>query len=276
MPHQPNILIFDSGVGGLTVGRELLQKRQNCQLFFAADNAAFPYGVKSDDFLTDRLLSQMEQLIPQTSADIVVIACNTASTLALDTLRTRFDTTFVGVVPAIKPAVSISQTGTIALLATPATVKRYYTQQLIQEYAPNNHVILFGSHALVEIAEKWLSENKLDEHALGCETQKLLNSPKAEHIDTVVLACTHFPLLKSALQERLTFSLKREVRLVDSGEAIARRVESLLIRNQKFEAAVPESETQHHQNKPEVALIFSAPVDEKRINRYRDYLRHPA
>ncbi|PCK07819.1 MAG: glutamate racemase [Alteromonadaceae bacterium] len=275
MPRQPNILIFDSGVGGLTIGRELLQKRQNCQLFFAADNAAFPYGVKSDEFLAERLLSQMEQLIPQTNADIVVIACNTASTLVLDALRKRFDAIFVGVVPAIKPAVAISKTGTIALLATPATIKRSYTQQLIQKHAPNSQVILFGSHTLVEIAETWLSENKLNDQALNYEVHNLLSHPNAEHIDTAVLACTHFPLLKKAFHEALSSSLKREVNLVDSGEAIARRVESLLIRDQNIEAAIPETKAQPSQNEGEVTLIFSAPIEGKWINRYKDYLRRP-
>lgn len=221
MTQPPHVLIFDSGVGGLSVAREVLTAFPHCQLTYASDNAAFPYGSKSPEWLISRVETVIEALLRVNKPDIVVIACNTASTLTLPHLRNRFSTPFVGVVPAIKPAAHISRTKTVGILATPATVSRPYTQQLIADHASDCRVSLHGSTELVYQAERKLFGQMVDKAKIEDELGCLLESPNAAQLDTIVLACTHFPLLKNELQQA---ALPRNFQWVDSGEAIARRV----------------------------------------------------
>lgn len=218
------ILIFDSGVGGLSVAREIQQRLPLNPLVYASDNAFFPYGTKGEAELIDRVDLVINELLLHYPADILVIACNTASTLTLPHLRSKLSVPIVGVVPAIKPAALMSKTGVIGLLATPATVARPYTHELIREYATNCQVIPLGSSELVQIAEQKLRGEVINADAIGRIAQELMRADQAEEMDVLVLACTHFPLLKDELTQHLPAQLK----LIDSGAAIARRVEFLL------------------------------------------------
>ncbi len=227
MSSKPKILIFDSGAGGLSIATEILLQIPNTSLIYAADKGYFPYGLKNDQALTERIVSQVEKLYESHHPDLVVIACNTASTLALDTLRAEFPCPFVGVVPAIKPASKLTQTGVIGVLATEATVKRQYTQDLIQDFAADHDVHLHGSDALVNEAEKKVLGQALDLNVIFNELDQLFERSSDGLIDTVVLACTHFPLLKDEFAQ-WSKANDRDMTWVDSGRAIANRVVSQL------------------------------------------------
>ncbi len=222
--NTPTVLVFDSGAGGVSICTKIMALRNYCAIVYAADNAYFPYGELSTSALRQRVITFMGELIDQYSPSIAVIACNTASTALLADLRGTFDIPFVGVVPAIKPAATATQTGTIAILATSATVTRDYTRDLINEFAPNKTVILHSAQPLVSAAEQLIQNNQCPDSAIQGTLSELFAKPGAEHIDTIVLACTHFPLLREAIQALLPASIT----LLDSGDAIARRVDSLL------------------------------------------------
>ncbi len=219
---SPRILVFDSGVGGLSVLAEIRRRLPACELIYASDNAAFPYGLKSEAELVARVDAVLHALLETHPADIIVVACNTASTLTLPHIRSHFSQPIVGVVPAIKPAAARSRSRVIGLLATPATVARPYTQALIDEHAGDCRVIRVGSSDLVRMAEARLRGQPPAPDALA-DILAPFTAPDAEGLDTLVLACTHFPLLRAALEPLLP-----GVDLIDSGEAIARRVEYLL------------------------------------------------
>ncbi|MGF1806073.1 MULTISPECIES: glutamate racemase [Aliivibrio] len=212
-----HILIFDSGVGGLSVYKEIQQQLPSEKYIYAFDNAAFPYGELTESVLIERTTHIIAQLCSLFPIDIVVIACNTASTIVLPTLREKLSIPVVGVVPAIKPAALVSKK--IGLLATPATVKRSYTYDLIKSFAPISDVQLLGSTRLVEMAEEKMIGKNVDLK----ELEEIL-LPWKETVDTIVLGCTHFPFLKSEIKK----VLNNNVLLIDSGEAIARRVTQLL------------------------------------------------
>ena len=220
--HPTKILVFDSGVGGLSILRDIQKHRPDCQLFYGSDNAAFPYGTKTEDELVERVDHILHQLQQHTQVDIIVVACNTASTVALPRIRERFDLPIIGVVPAIKPAAIISQSKVIGLLATPGTIKRAYTEQLIQRFASDCKIIRIGSSELVHLAEKKLRGASVQaEHLRPIIAPFIDDENQHTHkIDTVVLACTHFPFLQEELQQLLP----NINYWVNSGEAIARRV----------------------------------------------------
>lgn len=215
-----SVLFFDSGVGGLSVLAEVRQLCPQLELRYLMDDAEFPYGLKPDDTLQQRVVQVCQQAVTAFSPDLLVIACNTASTLALPQLRQQINIPIVGVVPAIKPAAELAKGGHIGLLATPATVDRLYIQDLIQDFAEHCNVDRFGSSQLVQWAEDYLLDGKplsqLKDHL-----QPWFNDyPAMSH---VVLGCTHFPLLKQQLSQHWP-----HISWIDSGEAIARRVASLL------------------------------------------------
>jgi glutamate racemase len=186
------------------------------------DNKYLPYGELETGFLTRRITYILGELINSLApVDLLVIACNTASTQTLDALREKFDFPIVGVVPAIKPAAELTQTKTIGLLATPATISNDYTASLINRYASNSHVLLYGSSELVRLAEQSFWADHYDQNELGTELGKLNIN---QNIDYLVLGCTHFPLLSAGLKK----SLGEKIKLLDSGLAIANRVVNLL------------------------------------------------
>lgn len=216
------ILVFDSGVGGLSIVKEIRHRLPNLNLHYLMDNHAFPYGTKADDYLVRRILSVCLSAVAELKPDLLVIACNTASTLALGELRKRLSLPVIGVVPAIKMAAEQAKDGQIGLLATPATVHRPYTDTLIRDFAANVSVRRLGSGELVRIAEDYICQGLTpDSQQLTNLLQDWLSTPS--YLSHVVLGCTHFPLLKPFLM-----ALWPQVQWVDSGEAIARRTESLL------------------------------------------------
>ena len=222
--HNPRILVFDSGVGGLSIIGEIRKLLPYCPLIYASDNAAFPYGTKSEAVLVERVDAVLHRILQRYPADIVVIACNSASTLALPRIRSRFEQPVVGVVPAIKPAAALSQNRTIGLLATPGTVARQYTRDLIGEFAPACRVVTVGSSELVQLAEDHLRGLTVDSEAVRPIIAPLFDTGQGPAPDVIVLACTHFPLLR----DQLTAAAPAPAAWIDSGEAIARRVDQLL------------------------------------------------
>ena len=185
-----------------------------------ADHAWLPYGAKSADEICSRLLTLIPDMVKRLKSSLLVVACNTASTHTLPQLRACLDIPVVGVVPAIKPAASISKSKEIIVLATERTIASPYLNELIQQYAPNCQITRIGANRLVELAESKLSGNSVD----TAELRKLLPSAIfSSSADTIVLACTHFPLLKQELQA----ILPQKFNFVDSGNAIARRVSDL-------------------------------------------------
>ncbi|MGK0249476.1 MAG: glutamate racemase [Oleispira sp.] len=209
-------LIFDSGVGGFSVFKHIRQALPGLETCYLMDNLLFPYGIQPDDILIERIVSLCKVACTVEAIDIIVIACNTASTLALPALREVFDIPIVGVVPAIKTAAQQSQNRHIALLATPATIDRPYIDQLILDHAGDCKVERIGSSKLVELAEKfWLSE-QLDIEALK---STLLPWIESNGVDQIILGCTHFPLLSDEISK-----LYPRIGLIDSGYAIASRL----------------------------------------------------
>ncbi len=213
------ILIFDSGVGGLSVYKEIKKCLPLASYVYAFDNAAFPYGELDKSVLIDRATLIIESLVKRHGIDLVVVACNTASTIVLPILREKLAIPVVGVVPAIKPAASKSASRRIGLLATPATIERPYTDQLIQDFANDCDVLKLGSTDLVRMAEDKLRGIPVDERMLSS-----ILAPFVGQVDHLILGCTHFPLLR----EEIEALLGDEIIVIDSGEAIAKRVVDLL------------------------------------------------
>ena len=213
----PHILVFDSGVGGLSIFRAIQRQYPYCNFSYVCDNAAFPYGEQSVNELISRVDCVLNHIQSIAVADIIVVACNSASTIALPRIRSRFQQPVIGVVPAIKPAAVISQTRVIGLLATPGTVQRQYTKNLINDFAKDCEVISVGSSELVGLAEAKLRNTEMCNHTLQRVVEPFR---KNNQLDTVVLACTHFPLLLDELKAALP-SINH---WVDSATAIARRV----------------------------------------------------
>ena len=210
------ILVFDSGVGGLSVVAALRERLPQAALAYACDNAMLPYGRREDAWLVRRILAVCDAAVRTSGCVALVVACNTASTLALDALRERLRVPVVGTVPAIKPAAALSRSGHIGLLATSATVSRPYTLRLIETFATDCTVRRIAADPLVREAERRLAGEAHDAAVIEEALAPLWEDPE---LDTVVLGCTHFPLLRDALAA----AAPREVAWVDSSEAIARR-----------------------------------------------------
>lgn len=217
------VLVFDSGVGGLSILHAIAEALPALPLAFACDNAFFPYGTKSETELVERVDAVLHALIAELQPQAVVIACNTASTVALPRLRSRFTLPIIGVVPAIKPAAALSQNKIIGLLATPATVQRPYTNELIRDFAKDCTVLKIGSRELVQLAEDKLRGKPVAPATLVPILAPFFADPTRQP-DTIVLGCTHFPLLR----DELAAAAPSVQHWVDSGTAIARRVASLL------------------------------------------------
>ena len=215
MPDAP-ILFLDSGVGGLSVLRPTRELLPHAPIVYAADSAGFPYGTKSDAELAERVPMLLGRLVGRFAPRLAVIACNTASTIALDHARAALNLPIVGTVPAIKPAAEMSRTRVIGVLGTEATVRQPYVDNLAREFAPDCTIVRHGSAELVAMAEAKLAGEALDLEAVARAVHPLT---KTDRLDTVVLACTHFPLLSEELAAALP-----GVAFVDGGPGIARRI----------------------------------------------------
>src|SRR5437762_7445468 len=222
--RSPTILIFDSGVGGLTVFREIARARPDARYVYAADDALFPYGKIPEAELITRVTGLMEGLIETHSPDLVVIACNTASVQVLPALRARFAIPFVGTVPAIKPACAASQSKRVSVLGTEATVAREYTHALVRSFGRGCDITLVGSGRLAALAEAALAGERVDDEAIRAEIEPCFVADGSERTDTIVLACTHYPLLLDHFERLAPWP----VRWIDPAPAIARRVVELV------------------------------------------------
>jgi len=250
-------LVFDSGVGGLSVVEELRRVMPDLHLSYVADDAFRPYGNKSEAQLKARLPGLLKTLCLMLQPDIVVLACNTASTTALKEIRAVVSVPVVGVVPAIKPAAEQSQTKAIAVLGTPGTVKRRYVDKLISDFASDCQVVLHGSTELVEFAEQKLSGIRPDQSLLKAAIAPIFESRTGTAVDTIILACTHFPLLRKELYE----AAPRDLKWIDSGNAIARRTQSILQTSRQSESP----------SYPQTAFLIARGDNPNRIDVFKSY-----
>lgn len=223
MSKAPAILVFDSGLGGLTVLREIAAARPDAAYTYVADDVFFPYGQHTEDEIIGRVVPLIGELIARHHPDLVVIACNTASTLVMSHLREAYSVPFVGTVPAIKPACASSKTKRVSVLGTRGTVKREYTRTLIRDFAHDCEVTLVGAENLATLAEAALRGEAVSDEAVSAEIAPCFLNGDAR-TDTIVLACTHYPLLLDQIERIAPWP----VAWVDPAPAIARRVEHLL------------------------------------------------
>lgn len=224
MSDRP-VLVFDSGIGGLTVLREARVLMPGRRFVYVADDAAFPYGNWEEAALKSHILGLFARLLDRFQPAISVIACNTASTLVIEALRQWFpDQPFVGTVPAVKPAAERTRSGLVSVLATPGTVKRQYTRNLIRRWASKCHVRLVGSVNLAGLAETYMREGFVEEEAVRAEIEPCFVEQEGRRTDIVVLACTHYPFLVNRMRKTAPWP----VDWLDPAEAIARRAVSLL------------------------------------------------
>ncbi len=235
MARPPTILIFDSGLGGLTVHREVREARPDAHFVYVADDAFFPYGNHGEAELVERIVALMGDLIERQRPDLVVIACNTASTLVLPHLRARFAVPFIGTVPAIKPACAASMTKRVSVLGTEATVSREYTRALIRDFANGSDITLVGSARLAGYAEAELQGTPVDDLEIRREIEACFVDDGGRRTDTVVLACTHYPLVLHRFERLAPWP----VTFLDPAPAIARRVTDLIGPQAGREAPTP-------------------------------------
>lgn len=225
MTHLPTILVFDSGLGGLTVLREIVGARPDARYVYVADDAFFPYGQHSEGAIIARVVPLIGELIAMHAPDLVVIACNTASTLVMTHLRAAYSVPFVGTVPAIKPACAGSVSKRVSVLGTQGTVKREYTHALVRDFASACQVTLVGSADLASLAEAALGDAAISDQQILAEiTPCFVEFPDGARTDSIVLACTHYPLLL----DRFIALAPWPVAWIDPAPAIARRVVDLL------------------------------------------------
>lgn len=225
------LLFFDSGVGGLSVLEPTRVLLPNAPFIYVADNAGYPYGRRSEAEIASRIPALLGRLVERFHPRLAVIACNTASTIALDHVRSALDLPVVGTVPAIKPAAELSKTRVIGVLGTEATVRQPYVKNLAKEFASDCTIIRHGSPELVDLAEAKLAGENITVEAVRAAAQPMFGAPDGERIDVGVLACTHFPLLRSELEQAFP-----GVQWIDGGPGIARRI-AYLTREQPWPAS---------------------------------------
>jgi len=231
MTHPPKVLIFDSGLGGLTVFAEIVKLRPHAEYLYCADDAGFPYGSWKEPELIERVMKLMEELIADHAPDMVVIACNTASTIVLPHLRAHWPTLpFVGTVPAIKPAAEHTRSRMVSVLGTPGTVARDYTQNLIAQFAAHCSVTLVGSKRLAGFAEGYMHGERVNDADIVAEIAPCFKEEGGRRTDAIVLACTHYPLLVDEFKRLAPWP----VEWIDPAPAIARRADHLL--GERFDA----------------------------------------
>jgi glutamate racemase len=228
--RPPRLLFIDSGVGGLTVLASTRQAIPEAEICFIADDAGFPYGSKSDAELVAGLHAIIARALNEFAADCVVIACNTASTVALQALRETFPLPLVGTVPAIKPAAALTASGLVSVLATPATVAKEYTRVLVERFGRGAHFTLIGSSELAAIAEAHASGVSTDDDAIRREIAPCFVEKGSLRTDVIVLGCTHYPLL----MEKFDTLSPWPVAWLDPAPAVARRIANVLAERGHF------------------------------------------
>jgi len=232
-PKAP-LLFFDSGVGGLSILAPARAALPTAPIVYAADSAGFPYGTKTEAEVAARVPALLGRLVERYRPRIAVIACNTASTIALSAVRAALDIPVVGTVPAIKPAALLSESRVFGVLGTDATVRQPYVDRLAAEFGADCLVLRHGSAALVQLAEAKLRGELLDPAIARDALAGLLDQPGGDRMDTVVLACTHFPLVEA----ELAAAAPRPLQFVHGGDGIARRI-AYLTQGQDWPASFP-------------------------------------
>lgn len=252
MESDAPILMFDSGVGGLSVLGELRKILPQAPVIYAADNAGLPYGAKTEAQVAARVAGLLGRMTERYRPRLVCIACNTASTIALGMVRDVLEVPIVGTVPAIKPAAALTGTGTIGLLGTEATIRQSYVDRLEHEFAAGKRLLRAAAPELVAAAEARLRGEPVDPAVFARAADALRLQPGGDAIDTVVLACTHFPLLAADLAA----PFGPQVRFVHGAEGIARRIASLT-EGQAFARTAPDLALFTRQT-PEAAALAPA------------------
>jgi glutamate racemase len=251
------LAVIDSGIGGLGVVREIRRLLPAADIVYVADNGGFPYGALSDAAVVARCERIVAALIGLVDPSAVVVACNTATTIALAPLRARFAVPFVGCVPAIKWAAKTSRSKTFGLLATPATVRREYLRELIEQFAQGCTVLTHGASRHAPLAERRFRGLDVDRDLVRAEVEVLTKAPGAEALDTIVLGCTHYgfvlPELRAAAPPAITW--------LDPAGAVARRVSHFL-------SALP-PEAPHRSALPANLAIFTASLDDHALMQER-------
>ena len=219
------VIVFDSGLGGLSVYRAINRVMRQLDLTYMADFKAFPYGAWNEERLMGHLIRLMGRIIADLEPDVIVVACNTASTLVLNDLRQAYPgVPFIGTVPAIKPAAQLTRTGMFSVLATPGTARRSYTADLIHEFAHDRDVTVVAAQNLAQMAEDRLQGKPIDMDALKAEILPAFVERDAFRTDTIVLGCTHYPLILRDIRQVAPW----EVTWIDPAPAIAKRLYTLL------------------------------------------------
>jgi glutamate racemase len=217
------VLMFDSGVGGLSVLGELRRLLPAMPVIYAADTAGLPYGDKTEAQIAARVAGLLGRMTERLRPRLVCIACNTASTIALGMVRDVLEVPIVGTVPAIKPAAAMTRSGTIGLLGTTATIRQGYVDRLEHEFARDKRLLRHAAPELVAAAEAKLRGHRVDPQVFVRAAAGLRGQPGGKQIDTVVLACTHFPLVRDELAE----AFGPDVAFVDGAAGISRRIAAL-------------------------------------------------
>ena len=235
MDADAPLLVFDSGVGGLSVLAEVRKALPQAPVIYAADNAGLPYGTKTEAEIAARVAGLLGRMTERFRPRLVCIACNTASTIALGMVRDVLEVPIVGTVPAIKPAAKITRTGTIGLLGTAATIRQSYVDRLEAEFAAGKRLLRAAAPELVDAAEQKLRGKLVDPAVFTRAAALLLEQPGGEQIDTVVLAGAHFPLVEA----ELAAAFGPGVRFVHGAQGIARRIVALTV-GQSFQRSKPD------------------------------------
>ncbi|WP_284125134.1 glutamate racemase [Parerythrobacter aestuarii] len=252
-PAAP-IVLFDTGVGGLTVLAELRKVLPEAPVIYAADYAGLPYGTKTEAEVAARVCGLLGRMSERYHPRAICIACNTASTIALGMVREVLEVPVIGTVPAIKPAAEMTQTGVIGLLGTAATVRQGYVDELERQFASDKLLIRHAAPELVEQAERKLRGDTIDSAAIAATVAGLRDHTRGMEIDTVVLACTHFPLL----EDELRAAMGGGVRFVHGAEGIARRI-AYLTEGQEFARGDGDR------------VVVTAPPDQAMLDAFRPY-----
>lgn len=263
MQQKQPIGIFDSGVGGLNLWKPIRELLPQENTIYIADNAFSPYGKRSKDEIISRTFQVVESLIKK-ECKLIVVACNTATTNAIDKLREKFDLPFVGIEPALKPAALQSQTKTIGVLATQGTLSSKLFEKTSHAHAQGIKVVEQIGTGLVTAIE----ENGLETPALKTLLSNHLKPMLEQNIDRLVLGCTHYPYLVPLLEELLP----PQVVVVDNSMAIAKQTQYLLEKN-KLQNPAQNSKGEHlfyctgHEAQLKAFLPKGTPVEQLRVGQ---------
>ena len=222
----PKIVLLDSGVGGLTICAAISRRLPDADLIMVADSAFFPYGDKSAKDIEDRVCGLAASLVKEHSPDILILACNTATVYGITKVREIVSVPVIGTIPSVKPAAQLTLTGTVGVLATPATVQGEFFKEYVAKHAGDTQVLTQGTVELVRLAEQKLRGSSPSSEELWGSVEALFDQEGAEALDVCVLGCTHFPILRAEL-----LAMAPTLHWIDSGEAIARRAAQLLGRS---------------------------------------------